>query len=142
MLRFASGLVGTFIICDASPSAHNFESSNGENPTIPQAGRDFYRIFGTEGTLSVGDMKVTQHAFGDENSWTNSLKESSLPVGTDVPFDEQIKHFVQVVKGKEQARCSGEDGLSALVVCEAVKRALTAGGGIDISENTPEVTAR
>ena len=49
LLRFASGVVGTFLLTDNSPSAHNFESGTGENPIIPQAGRDCYRIFGSEG---------------------------------------------------------------------------------------------
>ena len=134
LLRFASGLVGTFVICDAAPSAHNFESGTGENPTIPHTGQDFYRIFGTKGTLSVGDMKVTRHAADEERSWTNKVYEEVLPSGNDVPFDDQVRHFVRVINGKEQPRCSGEDGLRALIVCDAIKKALTSGRPINIDK--------
>lgn len=134
LLRFASGLVGTFLLCDASPSAHNFESSTGENPMIPQYSKDFCRVFGTEGTLSVGDMKLTRHASGEESSWTNTLEESLLSIGCEVPFDEQIKHLVRVVRGEEQSKCSGENGLSALTVCSSIKEALTEGSAIVVGE--------
>jgi predicted dehydrogenase len=60
-LRFASGVVGTFLVCDATPSPHNFETGTGENPLIPMTadgeGADFYRIFGSEACLSVPDMR-------------------------------------------------------------------------------------
>ena len=135
LFRFSSGLVGTFALLDASPSRHNFESGTGENPTIPKAGRDFYRIFGTEGTLSVGDMKLTKHGISEEKNWSNEMEENTLAVGDEVPFDEQIKHFVQVVKGKEQPICSGKDGLRAFVVCDAIKRAMASGYIIDIRES-------
>jgi predicted dehydrogenase len=124
LLRFESGLVGTFVIVDSSPSAHSFESGTGENPTIPKTGKDFLRIFGTEATLSVGDMLITRHLPGEEKSWTNAVHQERLPVGDEIPFDEQIKNLVKVVCGEEQPRCSGEDGLSALLVCEGIRRAL------------------
>ncbi len=132
LLRFASGVVGTFILSDATPSPHFFESATGENPTIPQFGKDVYRIFGTEGTLSVGDMMVTTCLPDDAKSWTSRLCESRLVVAPVVPFDEQIKHFVRVVRREEEPRCSGEDGLNALKVCEAIKTALTTKLPVDI----------
>lgn len=39
ILRFASGVVGTVIVSDATPSPFNFEAGTGENPTIPKRGR-------------------------------------------------------------------------------------------------------
>ena len=132
LLRFASGVVGTFILSDATPSTHSFEGGTGENPIIPKTGHDFYRIFGTEGTLSVGDMVLTKHAAGVEKSWSDELHDTTLDVVEEVPFDEQIKHFVRVIKDTEEPRCSGEDGLSALVVCDAIKRALSTGRAVSI----------
>jgi predicted dehydrogenase len=57
-LRFASGLVGTFLLSDAVVSPHNFEGGTDENPIIPRTGRDFHRAFGSEGSLSVPDMTL------------------------------------------------------------------------------------
>ena len=130
LLRFASGLVATFVLSDCTPSPHNFENGTGENQIVPHTGHDFYRIFGTEGTLSVGDMKLTKYASGLSKGWSSEIEESIVDVGKEVPFDEQIEHFVQVVRGEEQPRCSGVDGLRALVVCDAIKRALAKDDGV------------
>ncbi|KAI5235337.1 hypothetical protein E4T43_09362 [Aureobasidium subglaciale] len=87
LIRFASGCVGTFVVSDAVPSPHNFESGTGENPTIPARGMDFYRIFGTDASLSVPDMKRWSYD-GKVKDWTQDLEEDTLSVGTSkVPFD-------------------------------------------------------
>lgn len=132
LLRFASGVVGTFILSDATPSHHFFESGTGENPLMPHTGEDFYRIFGSEGTLSVGDMKLHRHREGDERSWSRLLRVENVPVSSKVPFDEQMANLVGVIRGTETPRCTGEDGLRALVVCDAVKRAMETGQAVDI----------
>jgi len=135
LLRFASGVVGTFILSDATPSPHTFEQATGENPLLPKVGRDIYRIFGTEGTLSVGDMKVSTYE-DVEKSWTSELTEGVVSVGDEVPFDEQVKHFVRIVRGEEPPRCSGEDGVRAVLVCEAIKRALATGEAVNVPLST------
>ncbi|KXL51144.1 hypothetical protein M433DRAFT_140883 [Acidomyces richmondensis BFW] len=133
LLRFNSGVVGTFILSDAAPSSHNLESATGENPIIPKTGADIYRIFGTEGTLSVGDMKITTHDSKFEKSWMTDLVDKDVDVDDHVvPFDEQIKHFVKVVKNEEAPKCSGEDGVSAVMVCDAIKRAMAEGKPVNL----------
>lgn len=120
------------------PSSHNFEAGTGENPTIPRAtapGKDFYRIFGSDGNLSLGagEVKVEAYGKGVEKSWLNALEERSLGVDRErIPFDKQVENLVGVVRGIESPRCTGEDGLSALVVCEAVIKAMESGQAVDI----------
>ena len=68
-LRFASGVIGTFILSDTVASPYNSESATGDDPTLPQTWFnqdekqevDVYRFFGTEGTLSVPDMSLVSH---------------------------------------------------------------------------------
>lgn len=132
LLKFKSGCVGTFVVSDAVPSPHNFESGTGENPTIPATGMDFYRIFGTEASLSVPDMKRWSYSGGEKN-WTKELREEKLGVeDSKVPFELQIEQFVNVIRGLEEPMCSGEDAVRALIVVEAVKRAMREGVAIDI----------
>lgn len=135
-MRFASGVVGTFLVCDATPSAHNFESGTGENPMIPRAldasASDFYRIFGSDASLSVPDL--TRWSYGSaEKSWANALvaEKIALP-DEEAPFDLQLAHFVDVVRGRVEPSCSGEEGLRALVVCQAVRTAMRTGLPVDI----------
>ncbi|KAJ9668050.1 hypothetical protein H2201_001856 [Coniosporium apollinis] len=132
LLRFASGAVGTFVLSDAVPSPYNFEAGTGENPTIPVTGQDIYRIFGTEACLSVPDMRLWSYGQG-EKSWTSGMREEVVGVEEmRVPFELQVAHLVRVVRGVEAPSCSGLDGLRAVVVCDAVKRALETGGPVDI----------
>lgn len=132
LLRFQSGCVGTFVVSDAVPSPHNFESGTGENPNIPATGMDFYRILGTEASLSVPDMKRWSYD-GMEKSWSDRLNEEALIVeDSKIPFELQIEQFVKVVKGLEEPTCSGADAVRALMVVEAVKKAMKEGVGIDI----------
>ena len=128
-LRFASGIVGTFVICDNVPSPYNFEGGTGESPTIPRTGADVYRIFGTRGTLSVPDMILS--TYDVKESWEEPItfKKIEVPNADMAPFDSQLNHFVRVCRGDEQPSCTGEAGLQALKVCEAVREALDMDGG-------------
>ncbi|KAI5195100.1 hypothetical protein E4T39_08366 [Aureobasidium subglaciale] len=133
LLKFASGCVGTFVVSDAVPSPHNFESGTGENPTIPARGMDCYRIFGTNASLSVPDMKRWSYD-SRVKDWTQDLKEDTLSVEiSKVPFELQVEQFVQVVRGLEEPTCSGIDAVRALIVVDAIKKAMREGVAIDIT---------
>jgi predicted dehydrogenase len=130
--RFASGAVGTFVVSDNVASPYNFESGTGENPLIPRThGVDFYRIFGTSGTLSVPDMAKWSYA-GSIKSWHEPMVKTNIEVSDATPFELQLAHFIEVVKGEEEPSCDGKAGLAALIVCDAVKQALESGQPVDV----------
>lgn len=131
-LRFASGMVGTFLLSDAVVSPHNFESGTGENPMIPRTEADFYRVFGAEGTLSVPDLRLWRYAEG-EKSWSEELQCGVGEKMSDrAPFELQIEHFVRVIRGEERPSCDGEEGLRAVRVCEGVKTSMRESRPVDI----------
>ncbi|OQE94977.1 hypothetical protein PENNAL_c0003G07469 [Penicillium nalgiovense] len=139
-LRFASGVVGTFLVCDATPSPHNFETGTGENPLIPRSttggGSDFYRIFGSDASLSVPDMTRWSYDASPEKSWNSPLTVERIPTPDDeAPFDIQLAHFVDVINGDDVPSCTGEEGLRALIVCEAAQTAMRSGQPVDIDVN-------
>jgi predicted dehydrogenase len=129
LLRFQAGMVGTFILSDNTPSPWNFEGGTGENPMIPQTSPydlvgGFYRILGAKGSLSVPDLTVWN------GEWTQELVMQRSKVEKDkVPFDVQMEHFVKVVNGEVESNCTVEEALSAMVVCEGIKKAVTMGDG-------------
>lgn len=130
-LRFKSGVVGSFIISDSVPSPYNFESGTGENPLIPKSGENFYRVFGTNGSLSVPDMTVWSYN-GTEKSWHSALVKEQLPVTEGIPFELQLSHFVRVIRGQEDPSCTAEAGLAATAVCQAIKDALLENKTVEI----------
>lgn len=133
-IRFVSGVVGTFLVCDATPSPHSFETGTGENPMIPRPDGDcdFYRIFGSQASLSVPDMTRCSYDGRPEKSWSQPLAVERFPVEPATPFDLQLQHFVDVIHGADPV-CPGEEGLRALIVCQAVREALDSGQTVDIN---------
>jgi predicted dehydrogenase len=133
IMRFKSGVVGTFVLSDSVPSPWNFESGTGENPTIPHVEKEagaggFYRIMGTEGSLSVPDLKVWSN-----QSWLDRLQTEDMVVEKEkVPFDLQVQHFYEVVREGKEPSCSAQMALSAMVVCEAIKRSMNSGEAVEI----------
>jgi predicted dehydrogenase len=51
-----------------------------------------------------------------------------------VPFELQLQHFINCVRGQEDIKSTAESGLAALIVCEAIKQALAEDGTVDLVE--------
>ncbi|KAI5304844.1 hypothetical protein KEM55_009247, partial [Ascosphaera atra] len=135
-LRFASGAVGTFLVSDATPSPFNFESGTGEDPMVARhregngqnaengSGADFYRVFGSDATLSVPDMRVWSYYGQRQKSWAHALTVSRLEVMRVTSFDFQVQHLVDVVRGECEPLIGGGEAMRALVVCDAIKKSM------------------
>lgn len=133
ILRFQTGALATFVFSDNTPSPFNWESGTGELPFFPFAGQDFCRIFGTKASLSLPDLTRWSYDRSDEKSWNGELTRDVLPLGPREASQKlQLEHFLRVIRGEETPRCSGEDGLRAVLVVEAIKEALKMGRRIDV----------
>lgn len=137
-IRFANGITGTFICSDNVTSPFNFESGTGENPTVPHHDglEGFYRIFGSKGTLSVPDMNLfhqPESSDDDESSWLAPIVREALvenrqeSLNSVLPFDLQLDHFVNVIRGKVEPYCTADDGMSALLCIDAVLKSIETG---------------
>ncbi|KIX04595.1 uncharacterized protein Z518_05465 [Rhinocladiella mackenziei CBS 650.93] len=140
MFQFANGVVGTFVISDNVPSPYGWESATGDNPLFSKAevAVDCYRIFGTEGTLTVPDGNLWTYRQEDadkrglEIGWNIPMRREVLEVKDGIPFQLQTEHLARIVAGKEEPLCSGADGLAAVKVCEAVIKALEKADGYPV----------
>lgn len=134
-LSFESGAKGTFIVSDNVISPFNFEMGTGENPIIPKVGNPtdgvFYRIFGTKGTLTVPDFAYYHQNDlkpGMEEGWWEPIQKTTLEKDIrGIPFALQLDHFVKFLRGDEEAKCTATDGISALLVIEAIMESLETG---------------
>lgn len=131
-MRFKSGACGTFICSDNVPSPFNFESSTGENPFIPynEEVSGLYRIFGSKGTLSIPDFTLYQNKPG-EDTWSDHIMSETL-VNKEVlrqqkPFDSQLNHFIDIINNNDVPKCNIDDGISALLVINSVKKSIQTG---------------
>ncbi|KAJ5363581.1 uncharacterized protein N7496_009294 [Penicillium cataractarum] len=141
MLQFANGVVGTFIVSDNVASPFGWEAATGDNPLYPPTlvKVDSYRIFGTHGTLTEPDGMLWKYdaeyatKSGKELGWNVPMKREELKCSDEIPFQRQAEHLAEVFKGEARPCCSGEDGLNAVRVCEAVIAALEAKDGLPIT---------
>lgn len=142
LLRFASGVVGTFVLSDAVASGHSFEGGTGENPLIARSGKDFWRIFGSEGSLSIPDMKLSRFKVvaDTERGWNCPIADEVLPVdeGT-VPFYAQMSHFADVVSGHQAPLCTVEEAVRSVAVCDAVIQSMDTGLPVEIPVDKKQI---
>lgn len=137
-LSFQSGAKGTFIVSDNVISPFNFEMGTGENPIVPKVESTtdgiFYRIFGTNGTLTIPNLKLYNQGYlereGKEKGWYEIIQCEELSVGEDIegiPFALQLNHFLKMMKDEEAPKCTVDDGISVLLVVEAIVESLETG---------------
>lgn len=80
---------------------------------------------------------IVRWAYGEEEGdWRNEILGTKLEVPEmRSPFVEQVEHFVSVIRGEEQPRCDGVEGLRAVMVCEAVRRSMREGKPVEIAQD-------
>lgn len=132
-LRFASGLLGSFLLSDTAASPHSWEQTSGENTAYDHhADQDCYMVAGTQGSLQVPSLRLYRYA--DEASWWQPLK-AETPVAAGLatgaaavdPLDRQLAHFCAVIRAEAPPRVSAESALRTLQVTLAVAEAAHTG---------------
>lgn len=129
-LKFENGVTGTFICSDNVISPFNFESGTGENPIIPfhHDLEGFYRVFGSNGTLSIPDFSLYHQP--EIKGWNTRVTKESLidnrkdKLYSQLPFDLQLNHFIDVIRDKSDPFCTAEEGMSALLCIDAVIKSI------------------
>ena len=130
ILEFASGALGTVSICDATSAPWSWELTAGENPAYPQTDQSCYTLGGTEGALSVPDMKVWRHE--GEQSWWSPIHATTLDAPPEDPILNQFRHFIDIIGNRAAPLVSAADGLSNIRVLDAIKRAAKSGAIEDV----------
>jgi predicted dehydrogenase len=133
--RFQNGTVGTFLALDNAASPFNIENGTGENQELyPFIGQDCYRIFGQKGALSIPDNVLWTYE-EHEKGRHSQMKRDSLRAEQNDAYERQLQNFIAVVRREQEPSCSGEAGLSAVAVCEAIKRSIQTGNATDVEGN-------
>jgi predicted dehydrogenase len=132
-LRFASGVLGSFMLSDTAACARSWEQTSGENKAYPSYDdEDCYVITGTNGSLSVPTMRLKTYPTPEDRSWWKSFEVGLASVVRDDPLKHQIEHFGAVIRGEAEPLVSARDGLMNLRVTEAIALAARTGTTIDI----------
>ncbi|MDU8927063.1 Gfo/Idh/MocA family oxidoreductase [Alisedimentitalea sp. MJ-SS2] len=115
-IRFASGVLGSFLMSDAGASPWSFEAASDENPHIAFSGEDYIRISGTRGAIGFPSLTLWLGALGQEVNWHNPLVKQIGPKHESAdPIATQMDLFAGLVSGRETGiLATGEDGRAAL----------------------------
>lgn len=134
LLTFRSGVLGTFTLSDTVASPWSWEMTSGENPDFPRTQQSCYLIGGTEGALSVPDLKLWQHP--DGGHWKDPIGAVAFPSENTDPLVAQIRHFADVIRGRETPLVSGEEGLRSLQVVEAILESAATGNTVELGNGS------
>jgi predicted dehydrogenase len=132
-LRFASGVLGSFMLSDTAACPRSWEQTSGENKAYPSyADEDCYVISGTNGSLSVPTMRLKTYPRPEDRSWFNAFEVGVVGMVRDDPLKHQLEHFGAVIRGEAAPLVSARDGLLNLQITEAIVEAAQSGQVVTI----------
>ena len=121
VLRFENGAICTVSVSDSVVAPWSWEMTSGEYPIYSATDQSCYLIGGSEGSLSIPDMRLWRHD-GDK-SWWNAISATTAPRAAADPLINQINHFAQVIRGAADPLISAQEGLRTMQVIEAIQAA-------------------
>lgn len=137
-LRFATGVLGTFLLSDTAASPRSWEQTSQENTAYPTYDdEDCYLVAGTNGSLAVPTMRLTTYPSDEARSWWKPFERGTVSLVRDDPIAHQMAHFGAVVRGEAAPLVSARDGLANLRITEAIVEAARLGATIEIPTDTP-----
>jgi predicted dehydrogenase len=132
-LRFASGVLGTFMLSDTAACPRSWEQTSQENKAYATyKDEDCYVIAGTNGSLSVPTMRLKTYPRPEERSWWKPFKVGVVAMVRDDPLKHQLEHFGAVIRGAAEPLVGARDGLANLRVTEAIVEAARAGTTVEL----------
>ena len=134
LLRFASGALATLSVSDAIAAPWSWEMTARENPAYAATDQSCCLIGGSEGSLSLPDLRLWRHEGAPD--WFTAIGALQHPRPQADPLEAQIAHFAEVIRGAPPL-VSGAEGLATLEVVEAIAVAARTGQTV-----TPGLHAR
>lgn len=119
VLRFENGALCTVSVSDSVVAPWSWEMTSGEYPIYPVTDQSCYMIGGSDGSLSIPDMRLWRHD-GDK-SWWNAMSATTMPRPSSDPLVNQIAHFAQVIRGEAAPLVTALEGLRTMEVIEAIQ---------------------
>lgn len=138
VLQFQSGAVATISVSDSIVAPWSWELTARENPAYPATSESCYLIGGSEGGLSLPDLRVWRHD-GVPDWWT-PISARNLTCSMEDPLAVQIAHFAEVIARVEEPLVSGWEGLRSLEVVEAVALSSATGREVSLGEEVGSPT--
>jgi predicted dehydrogenase len=132
-LRFANGVLGTFMLSDTAASARSWEQTSQENKAYPTYDdEDCYLVAGTNGSLAIPTMRLKTYPRPADRSWWKPFEVGVVGMVREDPIMRQMEHFGALVRGEADPLVSARDGLQNLRVTEAIVAAAKSGSTVEL----------
>lgn len=133
VVEYEGGVVASYFISDGTPGPWNYDLAAGENywwHSCP--GENSIRIYGTKGSVGFPNMDFYYYEEG-HSGWLEDMKHEQIIVQKNDPMAAELDHFVDLVLGvTDKPRCTGEDGLQAVQIMDAIFKSSDSGLPVEI----------
>ena len=113
LLRFTSGALATVTVSDSAVSPWSWEFTAEENPVYHPTGQSCYAISGSEGALSVPDLRLWRHQ-GQPDWWNPLTAEQRAHDGSDSLVNQLGALSTACCEGQEAPLVGGREGTAVL----------------------------
>ena len=112
----------------------SWELTARENPAYAPTSQAAYLIGGTHGSLELPGLRLWRQS--SKRSWWEPMESCQLTQSFGESMIQQIRQFAAVIRKEEPPLCSGQDGLQALRVIEAIKQSAAEGKPVQVAHFT------
>ena len=133
ILEFINGALGTISVSDNIASPWSWELTSREDPAYPGTGESCYLIGGSEGSLSLPDLRLWRHE-GDRRHWHKPMSATMSGLAQSEPLVNQVRNFADVIAGRAEPVVSGEEGMRSLRVIEAIQHSASTGDRVALPD--------
>ena len=127
-LRFANGVLGSFMLSDTVAVPRSWEQTTQEDPAFsayPE--EDCYIVAGTDGSLAIPTMRLRFYSEPAKRSWRNPFESETLSIKRADSLTRQLENFCAVIRGTAEPLVSARDGLKNVRVLDAIRQAARSG---------------
>jgi len=127
-LRFANGVLGSFMLSDNVAVPRSWEQTTREDPVFAAyPDEDCYVVAGTDGSLAIPTMRLRFYGDRAKRSWREPFEEETIGIERADPLTRQLESFCAVIRGTAEPVVSARDGLQNVRVLDAIRRAAASG---------------
>ncbi|MDP9097240.1 MAG: Gfo/Idh/MocA family oxidoreductase [Pseudomonadota bacterium] len=133
ILRFASGVLGSFVISDCVASPWAWEYTSGQALYFPHEPGASLFLGGRRGSLSLSDMTLWRHIPAD-GDWQTPFVKQRCTLKPSFAYANQLAHFISVCARREAPLISALDAMLSLGATLAADAASRAGAAVVVAD--------
>lgn len=127
-LRFANGVLGSFMLSDTVAVPRSWEQTTQEDPIFAAyPDEDCYIVAGTDGSLAIPTMRLRFYGDPGQRSWRVPFESETATIERADPLSRQLDNFCAVIRGTAEPVVTARDGLQNVRVLDSIRRAATSG---------------